>query len=710
METLVNNCIYVILAFLIMLSAIASANKQVASTLLTKHWYLQFKDSVTILPGEGGKFVSDFLTFLILFYNFVPLSVYITMEAVNLFHAFFIDWDASMYDARSDTAAHARTAALSEDLGQIEYIFSDKTGTLTQNVMVFRAATIAPPAEGDVAEGRTYGKVSTMDAEAKEDALEAAAQCIDDAAVELESDAPIGGDAKPKSKNQFSAMKMEECRLGCLDCLLCGDCGCYDGGACRAWAKTPFCAFVGDAMEGLGWRIRAVVKKSEDVASKAMRTRSASVEEGDTISADDFPVFDGDLRRAVMSTHDKALSERRRRISGEQPADTPPSLATAPLDVMQCLAVCHTVVPAIVELPGKGSVIRYEAESPDEGALVNAAAAYGWRLTQRTHSKITVAVRTDKAARSSFFKRAGAKTIGNVEAEEVWGVLALNKFTSARKCMSMLTRRPSDGKAVLWVKGADSVMLRKNLEGEETSPAHRERVRSWLAKELDRFARAGLRTLILGKRELSEEEVESWLTMYEEASNADDRDAALAAAAEVIERGVQLIGATGIEDKLQEGVPGTIADLAVAGIKLWVLTGDKMETAINIGRTCNLLREGMVSIELRGGEGEGVGARVAELYQKYVPADVRADAEQESRVLDVMSHTKLKLLCNPDAIKKMVRPMVHRWIQCCACGTRKSSACTFVCTFVCCLCGCAPPVRAQLPYDYEYTGTSPNGD
>ena len=177
MESLVNNCIYVILAFLILMSLIASANKQIASTLLTEHWYLQFEDSTTILPGWGGKFVSDFLTFLILFYNFVPLSVYITMEAVNLFHAFFIDWDAAMYDVRSDTAAHARTAALSEDLGQIEYIFSDKTGTLTQNAMVFRACTIAPSrgrsvapdgaaAEGVVSdgaqgsEGRTYGKVS----------------------------------------------------------------------------------------------------------------------------------------------------------------------------------------------------------------------------------------------------------------------------------------------------------------------------------------------------------------------------------------------------------------------------------------------------------------------------------------------------------------------------------------------------------------------
>lgn len=129
---------------------------------------------------------------------------------------------------------------------------------------------------------------------------------------------------------------------------------------------------------------------------------------------------------------------------------------------------------------------------------------------------------------------------------------------------------------------------------------HAAKVRAWLEPELDRFAAAGLRTLILGKRELSAADAEAWLESFKVAEAADDRDAALKRAAAAIEVGVELVGATGIEDKLQDGVPSTIADLATAGIKLWVLTGDKMETAINIGRTCNLLRPGMHSVELRG--------------------------------------------------------------------------------------------------------------
>ena len=110
-----------------------------------------------------GKYIADFLVFLILYYGFVPLSVYITMEIVNLFHSFSINWDEQMYHLETNTPANTRTAALAEDLGQIEYIFSDKTGTLTQNVMVFRVCTTAPTAEEDV--GTTYGIAATSSGE-----------------------------------------------------------------------------------------------------------------------------------------------------------------------------------------------------------------------------------------------------------------------------------------------------------------------------------------------------------------------------------------------------------------------------------------------------------------------------------------------------------------------------------------------------------------
>ncbi|KAJ1997785.1 hypothetical protein H4R26_005700, partial [Coemansia thaxteri] len=113
--------------------------------------------------------------------------------------------------------------------------------------------------------------------------------------------------------------------------------------------------------------------------------------------------------------------------------------------------------------------------------------------------------------------------------------------------------------------------------------------------QIDEFANAGLRTLMLCYRRLTESEWVRWSSRYHAAqgSVAEDRDEQVAIIAEEMERDLRIAGATAIEDKLQELVPETIASLRAAGIKIWVLTGDKMETAINIGFAANLLTKEM---------------------------------------------------------------------------------------------------------------------
>ena len=99
-----------------------------------------------------------------------------------------------------------------------------------------------------------------------------------------------------------------------------------------------------------------------------------------------------------------------------------------------------------------------------------------------------------------------------------------------------------------------------------------------------------MRVLLLGKREISEEEWKRWYPKYNEAKKAiNDRKFKLASVAEMIEKDIQIVGGTAIEDKLQVGVPDTIKSIRQGGVKLWVLTGDKTETAINIGYSCGVL-------------------------------------------------------------------------------------------------------------------------
>lgn len=114
-------------------------------------------------------------------------------------------------------------------------------------------------------------------------------------------------------------------------------------------------------------------------------------------------------------------------------------------------------------------------------------------------------------------------------------------------------------------------------------------------QHLEEYATEGLRTLCLAMREIPEEEYQQWSKIFEKASTdvSGNRAEELDKAAELIEHDFVLLGATAIEDKLQDGVPDTISTLQTAGIKVWVLTGDRQETAINIGMSCKLLSEDM---------------------------------------------------------------------------------------------------------------------
>jgi phospholipid-transporting ATPase len=131
--------------------------------------------------------------------------------------------------------------------------------------------------------------------------------------------------------------------------------------------------------------------------------------------------------------------------------------------------------------------------------------------------------------------------------------------------MSAVVRCP-DGKIKVMIKGADTVILERlskdgNVFVDEA------------CRHLEEYACVGLRTLVIASRDISNQEYEEWSVEYDKAATTiNNRGEALDAVAELIERDLILLGATAIEDKLQDGVPETIAILALAGIKIWVLT------------------------------------------------------------------------------------------------------------------------------------------
>ncbi|XP_056143015.1 phospholipid-transporting ATPase ID [Lampris incognitus] len=417
-------------------------------------------------PPVNNFLFSAFLSFwsyVIILNTVVPISLYVSVEVIRLGHSYFINWDQQMFCTQCNTAAEARTTTLNEELGQVEYIFSDKTGTLTQNIMTFNKCSI---------NGQAYGEV--MD--------------------------PL----RPQPKR--------------LD-------------------FTPFNA----------------------------------------LADPDFCFYDDSLLEAVKV--------------GEPHAQ----------EFFRLLSLCHTVMS---EEKSEGELV-YKAQSPDEGALVTAARNFGFVFRSRTPGTIT----TTELGRLVTYT-----------------LLAILDFNNIRKRMSVIVRNP-DGRIRLYCKGADTVLL------DRLHPSNQE-LMNITSDHLNEYAADGLRTLALAYRDLTEEQWEEWSHSHHCADKAADcREDRLAAAYEQIEQDMMLLGATAIEDKLQEGVPETIAVLSLANIKIWVLTGDKQETAVNIGYSCKMLTDDMTEVFIVSGHTvQSVRQELRRARERMIELSGTRDGAKEERM------------------------------------------------------------------------------
>ncbi|MBA0737720.1 hypothetical protein Gogos_011171, partial [Gossypium gossypioides] len=440
-------------------------------------WLHRHKDELDTLPyyrktyiregRENGKTYRyygipmetffSFLSSVIVFQIMIPISLYITMELVRLGQSYFMIEDKHMYCSNSGSRFQCRSLNINEDLGQIRYVFSDKTGTLTENKMEFRKASVY---------GKDYRSSNLTDDSVQDNS-------ITDAAVPSR------------------------------------------------------------------WKLKSEIS----VDSELM----------DLLHKD----LAGDER---IAAHLFFLT----------------------------LAACNTVIPIVSQDAssshgssdswGEVKAIDYQGESPDEQALVSAASAYGYTLHERTSGHIVIDINGDKLRLD---------------------VLGLHEFDSVRKRMSVVIRFPDNTVKVL-VKGADSTMFSILADTEKV-----DQIRQATRSHLTEYSSEGLRTLVVAARDLTDAELEQWQCRYEDASTSlIDRAAKLRQTAALVECNLKLLGATAIEDKLQDGVPEAIESLRQAGIKVWVLTGDKQETAISIGLSCKLLTADMQQIIINGNSEE----------------------------------------------------------------------------------------------------------
>ncbi|XP_039955977.1 probable phospholipid-transporting ATPase IA isoform X4 [Bactrocera neohumeralis] len=304
---------------------------------------------------------------------------------------------------------------------------------------------------------------------------------------------------------------------------------------------------------------------------------------------------------------------------------------TAPIikEFLTLLAVCHTVIP---EKFDDGSII-YHAASPDERAIIEGARMFGYIFESRTPHYVEI------------------NALGTIERYEILNVL---EFTSTRKRMSVIVRAPT-GEIKLYCKGADTVIY------ERLSPDG-QMYRDATLHHLEEFASEGLRTLCCAVSVIPEDVYNEWKETYHKASTAlQYRERKVEDASNLIENNLILLGATAIEDKLQEGVPETIASLLEAGIYIWVLTGDKQETAINIGYSCKLISHSMDIIILN----EGSLDATRDIIHRHVD-ELKSTDMKECNVALVIDGQTLKYALSCDLKQEFLELcLVCRVVICC---------------------------------------------
>ncbi|PKI42718.1 hypothetical protein CRG98_036846, partial [Punica granatum] len=220
------------------------------------------------------------------------------------------------------------------------------------------------------------------------------------------------------------------------------------------------------------------------------------------------------------------------------------------------MAICNTVIP----VQSKSGAISYKAQSQDEDALVHAAAKLHMVFVNRNSNILEIKFNSSSIQ---------------------YELLETLEFTSDRKRMSVVVKDCRSGKIFLLSKGADEAILPYAFAGQQTRA---------FVEAVDQYAQMGLRTLCLAWRELMPDEYREWSLSFKEAnSSLEDREWKLAEVCQRIERDLEVLGVTAIEDRLQDGVPETIETLRKAGINFWMLTGDKQNTAIQIALLCNFI-------------------------------------------------------------------------------------------------------------------------
>jgi phospholipid-translocating ATPase len=600
LQSMVNKIVIVMVVFVVGLSLSCSGAYEAWSSYEDNAWYL---------VDATVPFGPIFSSFVIMFNTLIPLSLYVSLEIVKVAQMVLLN-DIDMYDAESDTPFDAKTSTINEELGQVSYIFSDKTGTLTENVMRFRKMSVAGTAWlHDVDLKREASDNKNLPPSKRRQSMKSKGKNpLRSLRTSMGSRKPsytafeeaedgVTNEAVPSSiplsaHQDLNTMEMiryiqrrphtlfaRKTKMLILSIALCHTCLPEHS----AIGEITFQASSPDEL--------ALVVAAQELGYLAYE-RNAAI-----LTVKTFP--DGPTAEPVLEDYEVLdvieFSSKRKRMSVVvRFPDRRICVMCKGADsiVMERLRLASLAAQKVVEIEKRASD-RKSMEAQ------NAIARQSSQI-ERSGSIASFA-RRSSSVRPALLKRTSTGRVVPIRDEvDTWlkererdvevDAASANSVYYTPRPSGQFSRRSSfagpEHRLSMQSHREDEELVEEALVADD--PAIIERC----FQHVNDFATEGLRTLLYAHRFLNETDYQGWRKIYHDATTSlVNRPELIEKAGELIEQQLELGGATAIEDKLQKGVPETIERLRRAGIKMWMLTGDKRETAINIGHSCRLIKD-----------------------------------------------------------------------------------------------------------------------